>query len=295
MRKTNQILYFQVPNVISLSEKLDSSRLLNIGKTTLDTSDNLKRMYPINADKLKSNAWNLIGYFEISKSFENKANEFFKTELKDMDKPFHNYIKANSSDWLWVDPNEFEEINQSTEVFRYIGPKEMATAINDLIEELKLYQNRIIKGKDVFQSNIYDDSKKNICSREMITKIAQLSANFTKLGIVTGGDCICSENITQNLIHAKSVWFNNLQNQKKFVKLVVDVNNGNLYLYLKQPSNKVFNALLKEFTELENMKHAEKSGISYILIGNLIANCAENYVEELSHKIDELLKFIRNE
>lgn len=295
MRKTNQILYFQVPNVISLSEKLDSSRLLNIGKTTLDTSDNLKRMYPINADKLKSNAWNLIDYFEISKSFENKANEFFKTELKDMDKPFHNYIKANSSDWLWVDPNEFKEINQSTEIFRYIGPKEMATAINELIEELKLYQNRIIQGEDVFQSNIYDDSKKNICSREMITKIAQLSANFTKLGIVTGGDCINSENDKQNLIHAKSVWFNNLQNQKKFVKLVVDVNNGNLYLYLKQPSNEVFNAILKEFTELENMKHAEKSGISYILIGNLIANCAENYVEELSQKIDELLKFIRNE
>ncbi|MBP5695860.1 MAG: hypothetical protein J6X11_04320 [Treponema sp.] len=249
--KTRQVIYFQTPNVLSLSEKLDSTRIINIGKTTYDSEDELKRMYPINADKLETTAWNLFDNFEIKETFEKLANEFYKTKKLDMDQPFHNYIKANSTDWVWVDPYEYSEIKGSLEIFRYIGPKPMKTAIAELIQQLKKYQVNVISKKDVFYSNIYDDSKKTICSREMITKIAKLTDLFFKKEIIPNDSYyIDSENEKTNLIHVKSVWYKALIEDKRYIHICVDIINGNVYLYIRQPSNKVCNALISKFQSL---------------------------------------------
>lgn len=292
--KTRQVIYFQTPNVLSLSEKLDSTRIINIGKTTYDSEDELKRMYPINADKLETTAWNLFDNFEIKETFEKLANEFYKTKKLDMDQPFHNYIKANSTDWVWVDPYEYSEIKGSLEIFRYIGPKPMKTAIAELIQQLKKYQVNVISKKDVFYSNIYDDSKKTICSREMITKIAKLTDLFFKKEIIPNDSYyIDSENEKTNLIHVKSVWYKALIEDKRYIHICVDIINGNVYLYIRQPSNKVCNALISKFQSLEKKKHAEKSGIAYFLFGNLISDSSEDNVEGIADYIKDVLEFIK--
>lgn len=291
-KTAKQIIYFQRPNVLSLSESLDATRILNIGKTSYDSEENLKRMYPMTADKLRTDAWILIDYFEICDDYEKKANDFFGTKGKDMDKSFHNYIKANCTDWIWVDPNEYQEINGSTEIFIYIGPKQMESAIKDLIQKLKDYHNNIKDDKEDFYGNIYDDSKKTVCSREMITKIAKLTAFLVYYKIIANGtSLITSENDRQNIAHLKSIWYNDLYGFPKYIKLVIDIINGNIYLYLKQPSNKVCEALCRRFQDLKKTKHAEPSGIAYLLVGNLIGDRSEDSVKAIAEKIKGILDF----
>ena len=296
--KTRQVIYFQTPNVLLLSKDLDATRILNIGKTTYDSKKNLKRMYPINADKLDTTAWNLFDSFEIEEKFENLANEFYKPKKLDMDQPFHNYIKANSTDWVWVDPSEYSEIKGSQEIFRYIGPKPMKIAIEELIQELKDYKSNVIKGSAIFYSNIYDDSKKTICSREMITKIARLTAFLVKYKIIDNDtpkkpSYITSENVKGNTAHLNSVWYNDLTGLYKYIKLCIDIINGEIYLYLIQSSNKVCNALNSKYPTLEKKKHAEKSGIAYFLLGDLISDRSEDNVKKIAEYIKEVLDFIK--
>jgi hypothetical protein len=302
--KTRQVIYFQRPNVLSLSASLDATRILNIGKTTYDSEDELKRMYPINADKLDTTAWTLFDSFEIKEAFEKLANKFYETKNLDMDQPFHNYIKANSIDWVWVDPKEYKEINRSPEIFRYIGPKPMETAIEDLIKELKEYQGNVIKGKADFYANKYNDYKKTICSREMIEKIAKLTVFLVSHSIINPKNksvqVITSENEADNDLDIKSIWYNKLYElSATHIKLCIDIIKGDIYLYVKYEinSNDSINKIYKRLdNEYENKYQDGKgtvNGIAYFLIGNLISDSSENNVEEIAEKIQDLLDDIK--
>lgn len=290
IKKSPQFIYVQTPNIINLSERLDSRNLINLGKTTCDENKELKRKYPINSEKIVADAWILRFSFEIKNEFEKIINRDYKTQSKSMDQPFHDFLKASSSDWVWVDPEKYDEIKGSREIFRYIGEKPLEQALNDLKKTLGDFQNAVIHERKLLKY-YFDDSDKNICSRKILERVAWISGLLSEKGIVSinNGNFIRTESEKENYIHEKSIWFHNINNCLKTVQFLINIANGNFYIYLKDTAYRDFYSKFDEKYAPPVVDKQLTHKIAYFKLFNILES-EEEEVKEIIQETYDLIK-----